>query len=242
MVADDHAGEWLAVWDNQVGGGMETTSGSSTAPPQFTSTSSDQLPGAAPGELLEALRPIGPVSYLPNPSLWDSLVTAIMSMGTRPIMARYCIRDFSAAHGRFCNSPAGRQFTFPDPGMVLRLDDSGFTAADIIRFHPALKAAATVFLAEHHDAWLNHKGAEMADALQSILHVGPWTAQTAAADYTGDLSLRPVDLALQKSASRIVPALAQYRPKEFERLWNSWCHTSLEQHALTLYVLAWSAP
>lgn len=239
MVTDEFSGEWLAEWKNDLGGIVESTSDSELKPPEFISAGPDQLPVTAPGELLDALRSIGPVSYLPNPSLWDSLATAIMRVATRDSTARDCIRDLSAAHGRFCDSPIGRQFTVPDPTTVLELGDNDFKAAGITRFQPALKAAATAFL-RHHNVWQKLDGAELIDALRGILHVGHWTARAAAADYTGDLSLRPVDQTVQRAATRAVPALAgQHRPKEFERLWTtSWCRTPREQHALVLYILA----
>jgi hypothetical protein len=208
--------------------------------PAVTAAAASDLPGSVPGPLAAALGSLGTVWRLANPWLWDALTTAILRQVVRAGQARILYRRWCQAHGTAAEGTAGRLMLAPGPRTVLTLADDAFTAAGAAFHRGVLKAAAAVYL-DSEAAWAALDPPGLADVLEAIPRVGPWTAQAAAADYTGDFSVYPHgDLAVRTWARRAAPDVTwPGSARDFEAMWRAFASTPHQLHCLTLLTLSW---
>ncbi|MGW8767659.1 hypothetical protein ACWGN5_34820 [Streptomyces sp. NPDC055815] len=241
----EHQGDaWLAVWNphDEHLALWAVTGDAAAEQPLVDYTSPIELP-VAPEEavpLLDELVRLGSVARLTNPSLWDAIVTAVLRQSTGQARQRH--RSFYAAYGRGFVTSAGEFAIAPTPEVVLALSDDGFAAVGGTFSRAALRAAAEAYL-EHGEQWAALVPESLAKELGEVPRISPWTAATAAADFTGDFSIYPVaDLAVRTWACAAAPGLTlPSSDREFEALWRRWAPTRAQRHALTLFTLAYGS-
>lgn len=241
----EHKGAaWLAMWDQQREHLLlRPLGGDPVEQPPVAYTSPIDLPTAPePSPLLDALVRLGTVARLTNPSLWDSIVTAIFRQVVTAKQARKRHHTFYRAYGRSFTTPAGELALTPTPETILGLSDDGFAAVGAMFNRTALRAAAEAYL-EHGDHWTTLDPESLIKELDEVPRIGPWTAAAAAADFTGDFSLYPHgDLAVRTWAGKAAPGLSfPSSDREFEALWRRWAPARNQLHALTLFTLTWGS-
>ncbi|MFB7776247.1 hypothetical protein [Streptomyces bauhiniae] len=202
------------------------------------------LPSAAPAALRDGLTGLGTTHRLANPWLWDAITTAILRQVVRAGQARKLYRAWCFAYGTTIDRPQGTFSVAPAPAQVLALSEQQFQAVGAKFHRTALQAAAEQY-GRHHGEWEALDAPSLATALTGIPRIGPWTAATAAADYTGDFSVYPHDdLAVRTWAERIAPAYPWpgKKDKSFLPLWTGWAGTDRTAlHTLTLSTLTWGS-
>ncbi|MDH6113301.1 3-methyladenine DNA glycosylase/8-oxoguanine DNA glycosylase [Kitasatospora sp. MAP12-15] len=235
------SGVWLARWTDN-GLAVSCIDGSEESKPHVTEVTADQLPPRANPELTAALAELGIVQRLANPSLWDAVTTAILRQVVRAGQARILYRRWCATYGRTYVTEAGTLTVAPDPQTVLTLDEAEFKTVGALFHRTALLATATAYL-EHADAWSALDPTALANALDAVPRIGPWTAAAAASDFTGDFSIYPHgDLAVRTWADRAAPgATWPATDKAFAAAWTASADNSRQLHALTLLTLAWGS-
>ena len=237
------AGLWVMSYDSQ-GLRIDCVEGSEDVKPSFVATDPADLPAAAPAALRSGLTELGVSQRLANPWLWDAITTAILRQVMRADQARKLYRNWCSTYGTAVAGPFCSLAIAPDPTRVLRLPESSFAAVGAKFHRTALQAAAEQY-EQHHAAWEHLDATALVAALTGIPRIGPWTARTAAADFTGDFSIYPHDdLAVRTWASQIAPTYPwpDKKDKAFGPLWTGWAgdnHTAL--HTLTLATLTWGA-
>lgn len=190
-------------------------------------------------ELTENLARLGAVARLRNPDLWNALATAIIRQVIRASQAVNLYRRFSQAHGEHITLPNGDTYPlFPTPSTVLTLDSDHFADLGLTLKRRTLKAAAAAYL-EHGHQWRELPPHALAEQLQTIPRVGPWTARAATADWSNNWALYPHDdLAVRTWARRAAPAHTwPEEPAAFGRMWRQIAGPHLS--TLTLLTLAW---
>ncbi|WP_218000658.1 hypothetical protein [Nocardia higoensis] len=191
-----------------------------------------------PVDLVAPLHGVGTVTRVANPSLWDALSAAIMRQVIQAAHARVRYRRFCAAFGESLTHNGLTAALFPSPDRILALTDEQFRDVGAAFPRSALRAAAVAYLAQGH-RWSKLQPSELVAALQCIPRVGPWTARTAVADFTGDFSFYDYsDIALRPAAHRLGPD----RPWPatavgFKAAWEELAGEQLS--AWTLLTLAW---
>ncbi|ABD12251.1 hypothetical protein ThrDRAFT_02621 [Frankia casuarinae] len=192
-------------------------------------------------ELAKELAGLGLVGRFRNPSLWEALATAILRQVIRAGQSKKLYRALCAAHGEQVALPDGGAFgLFPSPEKILELDDEQYGELGLAFKRPALRAAATAYLA-HGENWNRLPLAALVDELQSVQRIGPWTAGAAVADYTNTWDLYPyADLAVRTWAGRAAPAHHWFNN---ERAFGAqWRHLAGEHlSTLTILTLAWGS-
>jgi DNA-3-methyladenine glycosylase II len=200
----------------------------------------DSLPGGA-GELVAALGQLGVVARFRNADLWDAIGTAIIRQVIRAAQSRKLYRTFCESHGEQVTLPhTGAYALFPSPETVLGLSDESFAAGGMAFKRAALRSAAEAYLT-HGDRWRGLTPLTLAQELQIVPRIGPWTAHAAVADYSNDWSLYPyADLAVRTWAARAAPS-CQWPDDEasFGRAWRALAGAHLS--SLTLLTLAWGS-
>lgn len=187
-------------------------------------------------ELAGALRGLGTVVRVANPSLWDALATAIVRQVIRASHATALYRRFADAYGP---RPDGSDVaTFPSAETVLDLSDDQFRQSGMAFKRRPLRAAAEAFLKNGH-RWWEFAPADLVADLQQVPRVGDWTARAAVADWSNDFGLYPYgDLAVRTWAAKAAPS---YRwpdnERGFSRLWRQLAGDRLA--VMTLFTLAW---
>ncbi|GAA1213722.1 DNA glycosylase family protein [Streptomyces rhizosphaericus] len=237
-MSDGRGATWLVSWTGQAVDFAPLTGRASL--PDLTYADPDELPQTAPRELTQTLSTLGTIVRVSNPSLWDAVFVSILRQRqTAPGASRELYRRLSTLHGVPCESPRGPLHFAPTAQTVLNLPDDAFGRTGAGFFQTALQSAAAAFVI-HGDALTRPTGQELVTALMSIGQVGPWTAASAAADYTGDFALYPHhDAALRHCALRAAPDLTTPRDKKaFARQWSAWATTPPHRHTLTLATLA----
>lgn len=194
-----------------------------------------KLSALVPELLRRYLADRGPVARLRTPDLWEAIATAIIRQVIRADQARLMYQRFTDAHGRRAES--GR--IFPAPEVVLALADEVFAELGMAFKRDPLRAAAQAVL-DHGEKWEQLRPIDLVDELQSVPRIGPWTAGTAVADFTGDFSLYPYgDMAVRKYARQTFPDLdLPDREGPFATRWASYCATPFELSVLTALTLA----
>ncbi|MEU7021563.1 hypothetical protein ABZ990_13000 [Streptomyces sp. NPDC046203] len=237
---------WLAAWNQRSRHlDLRPVVGNSLAePPTLAYTSSIELPDtpkrAEP--LLDELVRLGTVVRLRNPSLWDSMVTAILR---QVVSAKQAVRKhetFYSAYGRRFDTSAGELALAPTPEGVLALSDDEFAIVGAKFNRTALRAAAKAYL-DRGEQWASLAPETLVKELVEVPRIGPWTAAAATADYTGDFSVYPHgDLAVRTWARKAAPDLdLPCTDGEFEELWRRWAPSRSQLHALTLFTLTWGS-
>lgn len=227
---------WRATW---TGDRVELTCLQGPgARPAIRTVTADSLPPRTPPCLAAALAELGTVHRLPNPWLWDAITTAILRQVVRAAQARALYRTWCQTHGMSIADDAGKLALPPGPQTVLALPGAAFSEAGTAFHRTTLQAAAAAYL-QHADAWSELPPAELADALDTVPGIGPWTARAAAADYTGDFSIYPHgDLAVRTWASRTDPEHPwPTKEKPFAAAWQNLADHPDQLSALTLLTL-----
>ncbi|WP_439681824.1 hypothetical protein [Embleya sp. MST-111070] len=236
---DTGSGLWLATFDPGEGLRLDVVTGEDDPKPAVTVTEPDELP-AVPKPLNTALKNLGTVVRIPNPSLWEAISTAILRQVVRAAQARRIHHAWCTTHGPAVETTAGRLSTAPGPETVLALSEDAFKNVGALFHRTALQAAAHAYL-QHGDRWRALPAGALVEALDEVPRIGPWTAAAAAADFTGDFSIYPHhDLAVRTWARRIAPDHPwPATEKEFGTHWRRWARNDRQLHALTLFTLTW---
>lgn len=198
------------------------------------------LPPQLPESLTRSLNSLGPVARWKNPDLWDAIATTIIRQVIRAGQARILHQRFCAAYGSPVDTPHGIVHSMPDAAHVMDLPAEAFTAVGMAFKRRPLQAAAEAYLL-HGAKWADLPPARLAEELQTVPRIGPWTAGAAAADFTHDWGLYPYgDLAVRKWAAVAAPDI-DWPGKEdaFAERWRT--ITADQLGPLTLLTLAWGA-
>lgn len=235
------SGAWFAHL-GQDGVALLRLHSSESEPPAVISTHGADLPPRTPTRLVAALTPLGTVQRLANPWLWDAITTAILRQVVRAAQARALYQRWCATHGTPLAQGDTKLALPPDPQAVLDLPETAFAETGTAFHRTALQAAARAYL-EHAAAWTALSPADLADALDEIPRIGPWTARAAAADHTGDFSIYPHgDLAVRTWATRAAPEHPwPQADRDFEKQWCALADTPHHLHTLTLLTLTWGS-
>jgi DNA-3-methyladenine glycosylase II len=181
---------------------------------------------------------VGTVLRVRNGDLWDAIGTAIIRQVIRAGQARQMYARFCQARGEPVSTPHGTRYLFPTAQTITDLPAQAFTTLGMAFKHRPLLAAADAVLT-HGSTWAQLDPPALAEALQAVPRIGPWTAGAAVADYTGDFACYPyADLAVRTWTRRAAPDIdwPQNEP-EFAALWHRGTGDHLS--ALTLLTLAW---
>lgn len=192
-------------------------------------------------ELITALGGLGVVARFRNANLWDAIGTAIIRQVIRAAQSKKLYRAFCESYGERVRLPRGCSYSlFPTPEIALGLSDEQFAAIGMAFKHAALRNAARAYL-DHGEKWRELSPLTLAQELQSVPRIGPWTAHAAVADYSNDWSLYPYsDLAVRTWAKRAAPCYAWPDDESsFGRTWRALAGAHLSP--LTLLTLAWGS-
>jgi DNA-3-methyladenine glycosylase II len=192
-------------------------------------------------DLGQALRGLGTVIRLRNADLWDAIGTAIIRQVIRAGQSKRLYREFCSAYGEPVPLPRGDVYSlFPSPATVIGLGDHQFASIGMAFKCRPLKAAAAAYLDDGAE-WHELAPRALAVKLQSVRHIGPWTAHAAVADWSNDWSLYPYsDLAVRTWAMRAAPSYNW--PTEETAFGQTWRTLAGDQLcSLTLLTLAWGS-
>ncbi|MGH8881957.1 MAG: hypothetical protein ACRD0P_32185 [Stackebrandtia sp.] len=198
------------------------------------------LASSVPPRLAGALKRVGPVARWRSPSLWDAIATAIIRQVIRADQARLQHQRFRRAFGRAVDTPHGVVHALPTPDIVADLNPADFKKIGMAFKSTPLHNAAVAY-GEHGTKWADLPPGRMAEELQTVPRIGPWTAGAAVADFTHDWSLYPyADLAVRTWAKAAAPDVAWPDTEaEFADRWRAMAAGQLGP--LTLFTLAWGA-
>lgn len=193
---------------------------------------------SGPQRMVRRLRETGTVARWRNPDLWDALGTSIVRQVIRAGQARKLYRTFCQAHGEPVTTALGRTWLFPTPETVLGLPDAEFARLGLAFKRRPLRAGAEACL-EFGRKWTELHPASLADEVQHVPRVGPWTAGATVADLTNDYALYPFgDLAVRTWAKFLAPERTWPDSEpEFTRTWARLTGSQLSDW--TLLTLAW---
>jgi DNA-3-methyladenine glycosylase II len=192
-------------------------------------------------ELFTALAALGAVARFRTSDLWEAIATAIIRQVVRAAHAKRLYRVFCQAHGQRITHLNGEGYAlFPSAETVLGLQDEQFASVGLTFKRRPLRAAAEAYL-KHEAHWRSLPPAALAEELQRIPRIGPWTAGAAVADYSNDFTHYPyADLAVRTWAKRAAPSYAWPDSEHvFGRLWQRLADEQLA--TLTLLTLAWGS-
>ena len=96
-------------------------------------------------------------------------------------------RKLCETHGTKVDTKAGPTHLVPRPEVVLTLTDEELIALGMRSRVNSLRTAAHAYLT-HADVWRNLSAVELFADLQTVRHVGRWTAGAVVADVTNDFS------------------------------------------------------
>lgn len=197
-------------------------------------------PATLTGEqnVVAPLRAVGIVARWRNPDLWDALATSIVRQVIRAGHARRLYRTFCRTHGEQVTTPIGETWLFPTPETVLTLSDVEFGRLGMAFKRRPLRAAAQAYL-EFGRKWADLDPAALADEVQTVPRIGPWTAGATVADLSNDYALYPfADLAVRTWAKQMAPGRTW--PETEPEFASVWARLAGEQlSAWTLLTLAW---
>lgn len=239
--AGTDSGPWSVAWDGAALT-LVPMSGAIGPRPVVTVTLAEELPDDVPAALRGALDGLGEVHRLSNPWLWDAITSAMLRQIVQAAHARALYERWCSAFGAPLPVLPGALRPVPDPRTVLGLSEAEFAGVGARLHRTGLRAAARAYL---HEGvfWERLAPAELADALCKVERIGPWTARTAAADFTGDYSIYPHgDLAVRTWAAKAAPDVAWHTTdREFSAAWCAMARTPRELHTLTLLTLTWGS-
>ena len=109
-------------------------------------------------------------------------------------------------HGSIIATTAGLTLLPPTPEIVAGLPDDTFIKLGMRDKRKALRAAAEACLNRAHE-WDGLSPARLFTQLQTVSHVGQWTAGAVVADVTNDYSFyaTPVDMAYRQWKESLAP-------------------------------------
>jgi DNA-3-methyladenine glycosylase II len=185
-----------------------------------------------------ALAGLGLVVRVRNADLWDAIGYSIIRQVIRAGQARLMYERFCSTHGEPVSTPYGERYLFPSAANVLDLPDEAFVRLGMKFKASPLRAAASGII-RFGGTWQNLDPEQLAEALQSMPRIGPWTAGATVADVSGDFANYPYDdLAVRTWARKAAPALDW--PDDTTAFGALWRHRAGEHlSALTLLTLAW---
>lgn len=241
LTGTDSRGAWSAAWDGTALT-VAPMAGASGSRPTVTVTRPDELPDNLPPALRAELESLGEVHRLSNPWLWDAITAAMLRQIVKAAHARALYERWCSAYGAPLPVLPGALRSVPDPRTVLNLTDAEFAGVGAKLHRTGLREAARAYLRDGA-SWERLAPADLADALDAVPRIGPWTAGTAAADYTGDYSIYPHgDLAVRTWAAKAAPGETwPTSDREFSAAWRARASTPRDLHALTLLTLTWGS-
>jgi DNA-3-methyladenine glycosylase II len=149
------------------------------------------MAGREAPELLSALTALGAIARFRTSDLWEAIATTIFRQVVRAPHAKRLYRDFCQAHGQRVTHLNGEAYAlFPTAETVLGLHDEQLASAGLTFKRQPLRAAAEAYL-KHEAHWRALPSHVLAQELQCIPRIGPWTAGAAVADYTNDFTHYP---------------------------------------------------
>lgn len=229
---------WLAVACGRVVTLDRLTAVPADEPGADVFTLPDGLVAPLP-ELTIALGRLGRVARFRTAYLWEAIGTAIIRQVIRAGQAKKLHREFCERYGEQVALPAGGTYSlFPAPEIVIGLSDEQFAAAGMTFKRGTLRIAARSYI-ERGEEWCELAPLALANELQNVPRIGPWTAHAAVADYSNDWSLYPyADLAVRTWAKRAAPSYAWPDDEpSFGRTWRALAGEHLS--SFTLLTLAW---
>jgi DNA-3-methyladenine glycosylase II len=192
-------------------------------------------------ELFSSLAGLGTVARFRASDLWEAVATAIIRQVVRALHAKRLYRNFCQAYGqRVPHLNVEAYALFPTAETVLGLRDEQFASAGLTFKRRPLRAAAEAYL-KHEAYWRDLPAGALAEELQRIPRIGPWTAGAAVADYSNDFTYYPyADLAIRTWSRRAAPSYPwPDNEQAFGRLWQRLAGDQLA--TLTLLTLAWGS-
>lgn len=136
---------------------------------------------------IPSIRSAGRVHRVRSPHMWDALVPPILRQRLRGTEAVKFYRALCLNHGGTLMTTAGLAVVLPTPEKILTISDEAFGRIRLHHKAAHLRAIATACV-ERADEWARLSPNELVCALQTVKHVGTWTARVAVADLTNDFS------------------------------------------------------
>lgn len=193
-------------------------------------------------ELISSLRSLGPVGRLRNTDLWDAIGTSVIRQVIRAGQAQKLYRVFCDAYGERVEIPGSdRPYPlFPTPEAVLQLNDDQFASLGMSFKKRPLRAVAKAYQKDGK-FWRTLEPNVLVKELQTVPHIGPWTAHASVADWSNDWALYPYgDLAVRTWAKRAAPSYDWPADEPtFGKTWRTLAGEKLGP--LTLLTLAWGS-
>lgn len=142
-----------------------------------------------------------------NGSLWNSIGSNIIRQVIRAGHAKKMYKTFCERAGeRIIISKQFPYHLFPTPEKVLSLSDEDYAMMGMSFKKEPLKNAAK-FILENEDLLNSSNPSELAEILQTVKRIGPWTTAATLAEFTNDWSLYPyADAAIRFYAKEAKPS------------------------------------
>lgn len=179
------------------------------------------------------------VQRVRNPDLWDALLPPIFRQRRRAQDVESLYRRFCINHGSIIATTAGLTLLPPTPETVAGLPDDAFIQLGMRDKRRPLRAAAEACL-NRASEWDELPPGKLFAGLQTVRHVGRWTAGAAVADHTNDYSFYtlPVDVAYRQWKEFLAPPSVDLSEQDFVQAWA----TLHYGHRSTLIALILAAP
>lgn len=228
---------WVAYASDTEPGIVSRLLGAPKSQPEPEWFSWRTTPSSTPSEIDLPSQGVGIVGRFRNYDLWDALGTTIIRQVIRASQSKKLYRQYCETHGERIATTFGAGYLFPSPEATLALTSADFASLGLSFKMRPLHAAAAAYIRERH-RWHDLSPHELLAELQSVPHIGPWTAGAAIADYTNDWSLYPYsDLAVRKWARHLFPMIAW--PDNEDDFSNDWrARARGDVSTLTLLTLA----
>lgn len=160
------------------------------------------------------------VQRVRNPDLWDALLPPILRQRRAANHAERIYRQLCIDHGSIVPTTAGLTLLPPTAKTVANLPDEAFINLGIRDKRQSLRAAAEAAL-DRAPTWTNLPPSQLFTELQTIPHIGAWTAGAIVADTTNDHSHYsiPVDAAHRRWKEFLTLPSAAQSERDFSEAW-----------------------
>jgi DNA-3-methyladenine glycosylase II len=115
----------------------------------------------------------------------DALAKMDAAAGAATTISQY--RELCEEHGNRVDTTAGPTYIAPSPSNLLTLINARMIEREVRGRLRVLREVAQAYLT-HADGWQNLSAVELFADLQSVRHIGKWTAGAIVADVTNDFS------------------------------------------------------
>ncbi|OIV36958.1 hypothetical protein BIV57_13270 [Mangrovactinospora gilvigrisea] len=202
-------------------------------------TSAARLPARLPQPVRDALSGLTWVVRVPNPSLWDAITASLIRTACpAPVTARAAYRLWCRLFGAVQLPDDTLAHCTPAPATVLHLTPHDANRARLERLLEPLQLAAHLYL-RRAGSLERMTGHALITCLRRDGGLGHTPAAWAAADYSGDLSVHPLDSQLAAAIRRLDPTYAwPAEPRALATEWTALGPTPRELSALNLFALA----